>query len=99
MTNFEGTHHETHMAEVLPTLTVDDLERLIEIWALGFPGTQPDNVRAYAPEVVLADKSEIVVARNPLGHIASAMVVNVDPGRDKRRGRIDDVATHPQHLR
>lgn len=85
--------------EALISLRPDDVKRLVEIWTSGFPDTDPEDVQTYVPEVVSGEKSELIIARNPLGHIASAMVINVDPGRDKRRGRIDDVATHPDHLR
>lgn len=72
---------------------------MVEIWTTGFPGTDPNSLREYSPEIVRAESSEIIAARDQLGRIASAMVVNIDIGRDKKRGRIDDVATHPDHLR
>ena len=87
------------MAETLQTYTQTDLQRLAETWTTGFPGTQPEDVRNCIPEIVQSQTAEVIVARNPLGQIASAMVINIDLGRDKKRGRIDDVATHPDHIR
>lgn len=85
--------------EFLSSSPLSDVDRLVQIWTAGFPSTQPENIQAFVPKIVGAEKSEIVVARNQLGQIASAMVVNIDLGRDKLRGRIDDVATHPELLR
>lgn len=88
-----------HTTEILRSYSQPDLDRLVETWVAGFPGTQPKDIVEHVPHIVHAQKSELMVARNPLGHIASAMVVNVDMGRDKKRGHIDDVATHPDDLR
>ena len=99
MSTHEGVSGLTPPAEILSALDASDLDRLIEIWTAGFPNTHPEDIQAYAPRIVSAENAEIVVARNSLGHIASSMVVCVAPGRDKIRGHIDDVATHPLHLR
>jgi GNAT superfamily N-acetyltransferase len=90
---------ESCSVEVLDAITGIDLDRLVEIWTRGFPGTLAEEIRIHAPDVVSAEKSALIVARDSLGQLASAMVANVDTGRDKRRGRIDDVATHPDCLR
>lgn len=86
-------------AEILTTYDPADMERLVETWTEGFPGTQVEDVHKFVPEIVGAERSEVIVARNSLGQLASAMVVNIGIGRDKFRGRIDDVATHPDSLR
>lgn len=86
-------------AEILASYSSDDMERLVETWTAGFPGTDASELHEFVPKIVHAERSEIIIARNLVGQLASAMVVNIDLGRDKLRGRIDDVATHPDSLR
>ncbi len=88
-----------HNVEILGMLNTADMDRLVEVWTLGFPGSDPELLRSHTPEIVADPTSGLAVARNPLGYIASVIVVNINPGRDKRRGTIDDVATHPDSFR
>ncbi len=80
--------------EVLGGLVDQDLTRLEEILPAAFGAIEPSDVAKFIPLAIIADSAEVLVSRNQDGHIASVMIVNVDYGAGKLRGRIDDVATH-----
>lgn len=87
-------HEFTHHPEVLSGLTDRDFNRLTEILPAAFGSVAVSDMVEFVPQVVAAPSADLLVSRNEDNAIASVMVVNIDFGVGKRRGRIDDVATH-----
>jgi GNAT superfamily N-acetyltransferase len=85
--------------EVLSTLDDNDLTRLTQILAPAFNSIRAGDIAEFIPAAISADSADVLVSRNNRGNIASVMLVNIDYGAGKLRGRIDDVATHKDSLR
>lgn len=88
-----------HHPEVLGTPREGDMSRLTDMLSRAFDSIRPSLVEEYIPRVISADAADVLVSRNELGRIASVMIVNIDFGAAKLRGRIDDVTTHPDSRR
>lgn len=86
-------------AEVLRDPSDEDFAALQDILPKAFSSISTENLTEYVPRLIAADSADMIVARTPEGNIASVLVVNIDFGAGKLRGRIDDVATSETHLR
>jgi len=85
--------------ETLSGLSEEDFLSLVEFMPQAFSSMSPDKIAEFVPKLIEAESADIVIARSPEGKLVSAMVVNIDFGLGKLRGRIDDVATHEEYLR
>ncbi len=86
-----------HHPEVLGTLSDEDFHSLGEILPQAFNSILIEDLAEFIPKAIAADSADVLVSRDMEGKIVSVMVVNVDYGAGKLRGRIDDVATHEDH--
>ncbi len=99
MTELGETPQQQAHPEILSSLDIDDIVRLEEIFSSAFSSIQPEDVAKHIPLAIAADSADVLVSRNDEGIIQSAMLVNVDYGAGKLRGRVDDVATHVDSFR
>jgi len=86
-------------AEALASINEADFTRLSEILPTAFDNISVLQLVEFLPIVIEADSADVIVSRDDEGKIASVIVVNVDYGAGRVRGRIDDVATHQDSLR
>ncbi len=95
----EEVLHTRPQPEALRALSDDDLIRLEAILPAAFSSIQLEDVAEFIPLAIAAETADVLVSRGQDHQIASVMLVNINFGAGKLRGRIDDVATHADSLR
>lgn len=85
--------------EELRELTEADLRTLQSFVPEELTSQDAEAMAEWLPDIIGADEAALFVARNPDGEVVAALVANFTHCMSKRRGRIDDVVTHPDWRR